>query len=177
MLDLDDDGSLTWMLTCPDPPVVNDWNDETRCSQSITTRALGVRSSDSMTVRTGNGIWGLLKGCDRQVRDFTVHDATLARGISRLVAAAVERRDFEALLLRQAVHDPFTGLPNRSLLVDRLTAHLQPPRRRTGGACFSDLDDFSAINDRCGYAVTDQVMAEAARRLVAQVRHGDTVAA
>lgn len=175
-VELDDGGSLTWLLTNSDPLVVNDWSRETRCSQSMTTRALGVRSSVSVAIRTPAGIWGLLKGSDRQVRDFSEHDANFARSISHLVAAAVERRDFEAQLRRQAVHDPLTGLPNRSLLVDRLTHAFQ--RRDVGRVVlgFVDLDDFSAINNRCGHAVGDRVLAEAARRLAGQVRHGDIVA-
>jgi len=155
---------------------VNDWSRETRCSQSMTTRALGVRSSVSVAIRTPAGIWGLLKGSDRQVRDFTEHDANFARGISHLIAAAVERHDVEEQLRRQAVHDPLTGLPNRSLLLDRLTGAFERRDVRPVTLGFVDLDDFSAINNRSGHSVGDQVLAEVAGRLAGQVRHGDTVA-
>jgi diguanylate cyclase (GGDEF)-like protein/PAS domain S-box-containing protein len=175
-LALDDEGSARWVVDHDEPLVVHDWRREDRCEQSLTTRALGVRSGISVAVRTGGGAWGLLSGSARESRDFNVHDADFVRGVSHLVAAAVERQEFEARLRRQALHDVVTGLPNRSLLFDRLTHALD---RRDAGRlvlCFIDLDDFARINNHHGHAVGDQVLAEVSRRLDAQVRHGDTVA-
>ena len=74
--------------------------------------------------------------------------------------------------------DHLTGLPNRALLVDRMTHALAVGRRsgRVNAAVFIDLDRFKDINDGAGHAVGDAVLVEVARRLTSVLRQGDTVA-
>ncbi|MEO6715102.1 MAG: EAL domain-containing protein [Mycobacteriales bacterium] len=88
-----------------------------------------------------------------------------------------ERRDAEAKLLRQAMHDPLTGLPNRALFMDRLRLMLARGARSPTltGVIFIDLDDFKDINDGHGHKVGDEVLVETARRLMDVVRPFDTV--
>jgi diguanylate cyclase (GGDEF)-like protein/PAS domain S-box-containing protein len=89
-----------------------------------------------------------------------------------------DRRRAESDLAHRATHDPLTGLPNRTLLEDRL--HQACARLRRGGSSvavlFIDLDDFKAINDSRGHAVGDLVLVEVARRLRQVLRDVDTVA-
>ena len=79
---------------------------------------------------------------------------------------------------RRALHDPLTGLANRHLLLDRLSAALVRLERNGGQVTvlFVDLDGFKQINDDRGHAVGDVVLAEAARRLERAARRSDTVA-
>jgi len=78
----------------------------------------------------------------------------------------------------QALHDPLTGLPNRSLLLDRV-ANALARRRPPGHAVvllFLDLDDFKRVNDSLGHSAGDQVLIALADRLRQIVRGGDSVA-
>ncbi len=82
-----------------------------------------------------------------------------------------------AQLTRLALHDPLTGLPNRTLLEDRLAMALAG-QRRTGSVLavlFCDLDHFKVVNDTIGHDAGDEVLVVTARRLTSAVRATDTV--
>ncbi|MGI8908929.1 MAG: EAL domain-containing protein [Candidatus Sumerlaeaceae bacterium] len=90
-----------------------------------------------------------------------------------------ERKNAEAQLLHNAFHDTLTGLPNRSLLMDRLNHALVRCRRKTDykfAILFLDIDRFKYINDSLGHLMGDEVLRVAAERLATCVRPGDTVA-
>jgi diguanylate cyclase (GGDEF)-like protein/PAS domain S-box-containing protein len=78
----------------------------------------------------------------------------------------------------QALHDPLTGLANRTLLMDRLGKALAQLERAPGriGLLFIDLDHFKQVNDTHGHAVGDRILTEVAHRLKGVARRGDTVA-
>lgn len=77
-----------------------------------------------------------------------------------------------------ANHDALTGLPNRMLLLDRMTQLLARARRRRSrlAVVFLDLDDFKAVNDSYGHDAGDRLLSFVAERLRAAVRTDDTVA-
>lgn len=89
-----------------------------------------------------------------------------------------ERQRLAELLAHRATHDDLTGLANRTLFVERLTAALARSGRdgRQVAVCFLDLDDFKEINDRFGHAAGDELLVDVAGRLAAQGRAGDEVA-
>jgi diguanylate cyclase (GGDEF)-like protein/PAS domain S-box-containing protein len=95
----------------------------------------------------------------------------------RLEAEIAERRLAEQRAQHLADHDALTGLPNRRLLEDRLTQALalSTRNRRQTAVVFVDLDRFKAINDTLGHSVGDALLKEIARRLVGQLREGDTI--
>jgi len=87
-------------------------------------------------------------------------------------------KDLEVKALHASLHDPLTGLANRHLLMDRLARVIEASRREDAKAAvlFLDLDNFKPVNDRLGHAVGDEVLKEAAARVLSQVRASDTVA-
>ncbi len=76
-----------------------------------------------------------------------------------------------------AGHDQLTGLPNYSLLLDRLRQAIGHAERdgSTVGVAFLDVDRFKSVNDAVGYAAGDEILKEIARRLQDSVQPGDTV--
>jgi diguanylate cyclase (GGDEF)-like protein len=88
------------------------------------------------------------------------------------------RREAEERAEHLAHHDGLTGLPNRRLLEDRLLQAIAFARRRDQrmAVLFIDLDGFKAVNDSLGHDGGDQLLKEAASRLLAATRAGDSVA-
>jgi diguanylate cyclase (GGDEF)-like protein/PAS domain S-box-containing protein len=89
-----------------------------------------------------------------------------------------EQRETEQSLIKQAFHDELTGLPNKALLLDRLSHALAVSERSNQpiGVLFIDLDAFKTINDTLGHQVGDTALSKVAERLTAIVRPGDTLA-
>lgn len=90
-----------------------------------------------------------------------------------------DRRRAQDQLLHDAFYDPLTGLPNRSLLVNRLEHALRRTKRSKSyifAILFMDLDRFKNINDSLGHICGDRLLMEVGRRLVSCVREEDTVA-
>ncbi|MEJ6000749.1 EAL domain-containing protein [Paucibacter soli] len=89
-----------------------------------------------------------------------------------------EKRMYEEQLAYQATHDPLTGLPNRTLLDDRLDQALRRAQRHGGAVAvlFLDVDSFKFVNDSFGHSTGDLLLQTLAARLHARLRDGDTVA-
>jgi diguanylate cyclase (GGDEF)-like protein len=98
--------------------------------------------------------------------------------ISQAIHSAIARKRTDVGRLRQAFNDSLTGLPNRSLLLDRLNVAIGRSRRRPTSVAvlFLDLDGFKRINDGFGHEAGDRVLVEIAGRMQRVLRPGDTVA-
>jgi len=88
------------------------------------------------------------------------------------------RKLMEAAIHRMAYQDSLTGLPNRSLLQDRLVQALKQAKRHRKKVTllYLDLDGFKAINDAFGHGIGDELLKVASDRLQNQLRSSDTVA-
>jgi Amt family ammonium transporter len=90
-----------------------------------------------------------------------------------------ERKQTEARLEHDAMHDVLTGLPNRALFIDRLNLALMRRARRPGQGCgvlFLDIDHFKETNDALGHAAGDVMLIGVAKRLCAALRPQDSAA-
>jgi diguanylate cyclase (GGDEF)-like protein/PAS domain S-box-containing protein len=101
-------------------------------------------------------------------------DGPLITGFLRDIT---EQKRVQEELRRQALHDPLTGLPNRSLFMDRLELALRRRSRSPGRTAvfFIDFDRFKQVNDTYGHAAGDRLLVTAARRWSDAIRPGDTL--
>jgi diguanylate cyclase (GGDEF)-like protein/PAS domain S-box-containing protein len=98
-------------------------------------------------------------------------------GSSGTLTDITDRKAAEARIERLAYHDALTGLPNRTLLLDRLDRALVDAKRnhKRMAVLFLDLDHFKTINDTLGHAVGDSLLADVGDRLKGLLREEDTV--
>lgn len=123
--------------------------------------------------KSGDYVWVLSRGL--AVRAANGEVLRMAGSLTDIRA----RKAAEERLLRDALHDALTGLPNRNLFRDRLAFALKGLRRRPGqqlAVMFLDIDRFKNINDSLGHRAGDDLLVQFARRVAAVLRPGDTVA-
>ncbi len=110
-------------------------------------------------------------------REAPSADARITRCGAEFAArlgAALSRSERDERLYRQAHYDPLTALPNRLLFRECLAQELASGSR--GALLYIDLDHFKRVNDGCGHATGDELLALIAQRLRAAVKEGDLVA-
>ncbi len=99
----------------------------------------------------------------------------MANGYDLLNEITIRKQEY---LFGLAHFDQLTGLPNRTLLLDRLNQAISLTNRdsRTISLLFIDLDNFKPVNDNYGHAIGDRLLKEVATRLLTCIREGDTAA-
>ncbi len=129
---------------------------------------------DASDVQTLELIAGAISGAYGHAVDLAAKRELL----DELETTVAALKNSEAELARQALHDPLTGLPNRTLFHDRLrTALARRDLPEDGvGVMFVDLDGFKHVNDTHGHDAGDAVLIAAAQRIRRALREGDTVA-
>ncbi len=111
-------------------------------------------------------------------QDYLVRAHTDGRALVRAVRYAIERKRTEQRLQALLNYDTLTQLPNRELLLDRLTqAIAQATRQQTlVGLLLLDLDRFKLVNDTLGHAFGDKLLCEVAKQVRGCIRESDTLA-
>jgi diguanylate cyclase (GGDEF)-like protein/PAS domain S-box-containing protein len=98
-------------------------------------------------------------------------------GAVMIVRDITERKEAEHRIFHMALHDALTGLPNRSLIDDRLRQAIAEAQREHYAVhvAFIDLDGFKLVNDGLGHTAGDLLLKEVAGRMAACLRKHDTV--
>ncbi|MBD2411025.1 two-component system response regulator [Nostoc calcicola FACHB-389] len=90
-----------------------------------------------------------------------------------------DKKQAQELIIHNALHDPLTDLPNRTLLVERLELAINRTKRVETyryAVLFLDLDRFKVINDSLGHLAGDQLLKDIAQKLKTHLREVDLVA-
>jgi diguanylate cyclase (GGDEF)-like protein len=150
----------------------------------------GLKDAVMAVLRTDERVHGLLLVSNRlgEVSTFSDSDQRLLETFARHVATSLERgrlqtdlrnvTDLQEKLRHQALHDALTGLPNRTLFIDRAENALRlAGRTQTWPAVFYlDLDGFKPVNDTYGHEAGDILLQTFADRLRGCLRSADTAA-
>jgi diguanylate cyclase (GGDEF)-like protein len=150
----------------------------------------GLKDAVMSVLRTDERVHGILMVAGRlgDVSTFTASDLTLLETFARHVATSLERGrlqsdlrhviDLQEKLRHQAMHDALTGLPNRTLFLDRAEHALRLAERthQWPAVLYLDLDGFKPVNDTYGHEAGDLVLQAFAQRLAGCLRSADTAA-
>ncbi|UUY05630.1 EAL domain-containing protein [Svornostia abyssi] len=156
----------------------SDLRADTRFTGDAALREAGVRSGLALPILVRGRTFGLLAGYSPQARLFDAGEIAFAQSVANVVGSAVERVQLERADRERSLHDQLTGLPNRSLFMDRLRGSVARARRdESHTAVFTvGVDSFKLVNDEFGHGAGDDLLATIAQRLRTEVRAADTVA-
>ena len=130
-----------------------------------------IRSFDNRLIVAILSSQGIYKTGSEPAQQHFIGTSGVARDIT-------ERKRAEETIAFQAFHDLLTGLPNRTLFLDRLELSITQARRRNQrlGVMFLDIDRFKLINDTYGHPEGDRLLKEFSARVRHCLRSGDTLA-
>jgi len=149
-----------------------DPQDRARLSAALQAAVPGRESSVEVRITSRDGV----RTFGMSVQDLTAEPSV--RGLVVTAHDVTERLELHAEMEYLALHDALTGLPNRTLLTERLGQALRADARAgtSTGLLLLDLDRFKEINDTFGHHHGDEVLSQVGPRLAGVLRAVDTVA-
>ncbi|MDO9380598.1 MAG: EAL domain-containing protein [Nocardioidaceae bacterium] len=133
-------------------------------------RTAPARTEMRFVHESGSAVWGSVSMSS--VAEPTASEPTLLVLVEDITA----RKSAEEALTRQALHDQLTGLPNRTLLVDRLGRAIRSGGTTMPGVLYLDIDGFKALNETLGLSGGDDLLMRVGGRIAGCVATSDTVA-
>jgi len=113
---------------------------------------------------------------DLRLLETLANQAAVALENGHLEQSLAELSRLKEQLRYQAYHDPLTGLPNRTLFLEKVIDRIGHPGDKMPVVLFLDLDDFKVVNDTLGHAAGDRLLADVAARLRTVLRADDVAA-
>ncbi|MBJ8344274.1 EAL domain-containing protein [Antrihabitans sp. YC2-6] len=164
-------------LLANDVIICEDRDNETRFSTAAMA-SYGFRSGVCVPIPGAEGPWGALSVHSNQNRIYTERDVSFLQTVTGVLSAAIRRLDLDRQLHERSMHDPLTGLPNRTLAYERIEQALAKADAEgtSIAVLLLDIDDFKIINDSLGHEAGDRALLRFASRLAAAARPEDTVA-
>ncbi|MDL2074815.1 aminotransferase class I/II-fold pyridoxal phosphate-dependent enzyme [Streptomyces sp. GXMU-J15] len=155
-------------------PALVDPRDTERATQALAS----VREEES---RAGHDHWWVRRSdghVEVEVRCTNFVSEPTVGGLVVTLRDVTEQRRLQHELTQRAFHDSLTGLPNRTLLLERIERALLRGRRESALTCllFIDVDDFKQVNDTLGHSAGDRLLEAVGSRLSRTLRRSDTAA-
>jgi diguanylate cyclase (GGDEF)-like protein/PAS domain S-box-containing protein len=159
------------------PIVVTDVAGEERFGASELLLEHGAASGATVVIQGRGRPFGVLGAYSRKPRAFSPDDLSFLQAMANILADAIDRFRTEEETRRRGMHDPLTGLPNRTLVLDRIAHALARADRGEDqvAVLFLDVDNFKVVNDSLGHRAGDSLLRQVAARLSDAVRPADTV--
>jgi diguanylate cyclase (GGDEF)-like protein/PAS domain S-box-containing protein len=158
--------------------IVEDWEQEQRFVPSGKMLERGVRSSVAVLVGELDSPFGVLAVHYTKPVAVPPDCLSFLDALATVLTDAIRSRDAQETIRHQALHDGLTGLPNRTLFLDRVTHALardDRPAEPLAVLCV-DLDHFKLVNDSLGHEAGDELLRLVAPRLASAIRPSDTLA-
>jgi diguanylate cyclase (GGDEF)-like protein len=177
MLRAEDVPELVGILTEREPVIISSASSSPALQELL--RGVGTEDVVAVPLLAGTTFLGVATaGWAAGEAPSTLDGDVLARlhGVGDQATTALQKARLLATVRHQATHDALTGLPNRTLFLERLEAAV--PDAAEGahlGVLFCDLDRFKPVNDTLGHAAGDELLRQVSARLRAAVRPADTV--
>ena len=175
----EDRGTMSgYVVSSGMPVVVVDWDQEPRVAPAAKLLARGVRSSIAVLVGDPERPFGVLSAHYTRPNGVPADCFSFLDGLATVLAEAIQSRAAQETIRHQALHDELTGLPNRTLFLDRVAHALARNDRHPQplAVLFIDLDHFKLVNDSLGHAAGDELLRLVAGRFASAIRSGDTLA-
>jgi diguanylate cyclase (GGDEF)-like protein/PAS domain S-box-containing protein len=171
------DSQAGFTILTKEPTIVEDIAGEHRFQAGDLLREHEVASGMTVIVQGRGRPYGVVGAYSRRRRAFTPEDVTFLQSVANVLADAIDRVRTEEETRRRGLHDPLTGLPNRTLVLDRIAHALARADRSEGSVAvlFLDVDNFKVVNDSLGHRAGDNLLRQLAERLSDAVRPADTV--
>ncbi len=156
---------------------IPDVTQDPRFARAAIAAETGLRAAVGIPVTSDSDVLGVLEFFHSEPLPEDERFLKVLRAVGEQLGGVLQRKRAEERLRYLAHYDALTGLPNRTLFVDRLHQAMSDANRRQRlvGVAFVDLDRFKTINDSLGHGIGDLLIKGVADRLSDCVRHGDTV--
>jgi diguanylate cyclase (GGDEF)-like protein/PAS domain S-box-containing protein len=167
-----------YVVRSHEPILVEDWEQERRFLPSSELIARGVRSTAGVLVGDPGSPFGVLAVHYTEPGAAPPDCLPFLDALANVLADAIGSRNTQEQIRHDSLHDGLTGLPNRTLFLDRVGHALARNNRHPQllAVLFVDVDHFKLVNDSLGHEAGDELLRLIAPRLESAIRPSDTLA-